>query len=471
MDRVKESLLISKEVHTIYEDILNSYVADFYVENHWNKLSNSWKIFFESANLSDIGFMLDFHNDLNTVFPLSLMCLRKLIIQHSISRDQKQLSQSMTLPEPFMKFFWKSIKEKKRHELALMSAKSYETALKSGCKYIVDIGSGVGHFSRMLAYGYGFTVCTFEANPDLVKQAYILDSQFEKILDIKKIPHKCKTSTVHINKRIENDLTSQEFVALVKEAFKLETDNFQFGIVGLHPCGNLGPTLLRLYSESKNANFINIASCCYMKLGLSTDFVGFPLSQFCINNNFNLSYLSCEIACHSIENYSNKLKLGLYNNLKVHAFRAALEQILEQIDPSLRHKQLCGVKYEDNLSVEEYCTKALRRLDLNIPESVFVKFDKIIDKTWKHVVCFYSVRLLLAPLVETIILYDRMLFVRENTGCCLIEPVFDCAISPRNHVLTAYKLFETYSLFYFIEIDYTVIILQIYKMLNLLEVI
>lgn len=53
---------------------------------------------------------------------------------------------------------------------------------------------------------------------------------------------------------------------IVKSAFGVETKDFQFGIVGLHPCGDLGPTLIRLYNNLPNIKFINVAGCCYMKL-------------------------------------------------------------------------------------------------------------------------------------------------------------------------------------------------------------
>lgn len=46
----------------------------------------------------------------------------------------------------------------------------------------------------------------------------------------------------------------------------MDHDDFKFGIAGLHPCGDLGATLLKLYNECSKAQFINIVGCCYMKL-------------------------------------------------------------------------------------------------------------------------------------------------------------------------------------------------------------
>lgn len=52
----------------------------------------------------------------------------------------------------------------------------------------------------------------------------------------------------------------------VKIAFKLTNDNFKLGVVGLHPCGDLASILLRFFKWNSNVQFINVASCCYMKL-------------------------------------------------------------------------------------------------------------------------------------------------------------------------------------------------------------
>ena len=43
---------------------------------------------------------------------------------------------------------------------------------------------------------------------------------------------------------------------------------------------------------------------------------------------------------------------------------------------------------------------------------------------WKRVVIFYTLRLLLAPLVETILLLDRLLFLKElgKNGLHLVLP-------------------------------------------------
>lgn len=39
-----------------------------------------------------------------------------------------------------------------------------------------------------------------------------------------------------------------------------------FALVGLHSCGDLVPTMLRVFAERKECKAVHAVSCCYMKL-------------------------------------------------------------------------------------------------------------------------------------------------------------------------------------------------------------
>ncbi|XP_040394946.1 protein RRNAD1 [Cygnus olor] len=54
-----------------------------------------------------------------------------------------------------------------------------------------------------------------------------------------------------------------------------------------------------------------------------------------------------------------------------------------------------------------------------------------------EVLAFLSLALLLAPLVESLILLDRLLYLREQGFQCALVPLFDPRFSPRNLVLVA----------------------------------
>nr|CAD7463283.1 unnamed protein product [Timema tahoe] len=61
-----------------------------------------------------------------------------------------------------------------------------------------------------------------------------------------------------------------------------------------------------------------------------------------------------------------------------------------------------------------YCERAVERLGLKLTEDDLTAEDAERNLSqWKQVVTFYSLRLILAPLVETVLLLDRLLFLRE----------------------------------------------------------
>lgn len=86
-----------------------------------------------------------------------------------------------------------------------------------------------------------------------------------------------------------------------------------YGLIGLHPCGNLGPLLLNHFVNCEAVKFICVVGCCYMKL----ESRGYPMSEYVKTLDCRLSYVSREIACHAIECYVDRLRKGQFEDLKV----------------------------------------------------------------------------------------------------------------------------------------------------------
>lgn len=116
--------------------------------------------------------------------PLSLTCLRLLLkhlcLPRNCPRKESDNNSTFYADKRLMNLFWKNVKMKKRHEIMEMAKLCHNTAEKSKCFYIVDVGSGLGHLSRILAYGYKFNVLSIEANENLSLQAKTLDFNFKK---------------------------------------------------------------------------------------------------------------------------------------------------------------------------------------------------------------------------------------------------------------------------------------------------
>lgn len=240
-----------------------------------------------------------------------------------------------------------------------------------------------------------------------------------------------------------------------------------FVLTGLHACGDLSSTLLRHFANSPRVQLITSVACCYMKIStqenpnppgvfqppFSSDITvadscseyGYPMSDWVRGlSGHQLSYKAREGACHAVEDYLQRLReeSGL---LRTHCYRAILESIIRAENPDMRRPGVQTVKKAHTLSFSEYARLALPRVGLPAD----LPYDPVgVDTMLAHqgkVVVYFSLVLLLAPVVETLVLLDRMIFLQERGFQSELIPLFDAALSPRNLVLVAVKPKEAQS--------------------------
>ncbi|XP_052750162.1 methyltransferase-like protein 25B isoform X2 [Galleria mellonella] len=416
-------------------------IADFFVDNHWEKLPASWQVTFQNIDPQVLGdIILGKHS--NYILPLSFLALIKTVQTYSLPRQSINKFESIKKPEnlydscsghPRLKnLYLKHVKLKKRHEVSLMAEIVHQATLQTKCNAVVDFGSGLGHLVRLLAYKYDLYAAGIECQSQLTQDARKHDLQLE--YTAKK--YLSAESGLKLRRPIHFDMTLNNINQL--DNLELPDTIKDYGLIGLHPCGDLGPLLLKHFVNSSRVKFICVVGCCYMKLTCDCIDRGYPMSRYLTGLDSGLSYASREIACHAIEVYCDRLRKGNYEDLKIHAYRAALERILVEHDPKLRHAPVRSIKHFNTMTFQRYCTLAVEKLEIPLPVCADTWSRGEADlQHWRRVVTVYTLRLLLAPLVETVILLDRVLFVIENGLTCNIYPVFDPKISPRNHIIVA----------------------------------
>jgi len=463
-----------------YKWLIDIYVLDFFVDNHWSILSDNWKDLIDVLTPEHLAFLIDLENDaksvtLTTVWPLELLALKASIKTYSLKRkpwSRERLVSALSIkeqesaeewPGEFKKLqqvFRKHIKPKKKHEIirmadvaSMLASKANSKAkanveaefkAKEESKNIVDIGGGLGHLSRLLSFGHDFDVTCMEAegqfgktavtfDEDLIKAAIWANSKAKANVEASaEFEEKAKDwKPKHVTLNVDPELRSEIFDDKVGQINKL-------GLVGLHTCGDLGPTIVRLFAESSKVTSLQSVGCCYMHIKKS-----FPLSQYLKNtlNPTTFNYTNFELACHAIETYKDRLKNPLdLEQLKVHCRRALMESILMNKSDKLKHKALKPVKRHQELSFAEYALKATE----NLPKEFQVTNEEV-DKwspkenQWFRVVAMYTLRLLFAPLLETVLLLDRCEYLFEMGQDCTLAPIFDPRLSPRNFVILSYK--------------------------------
>ncbi|XP_040151852.1 protein RRNAD1 isoform X1 [Anopheles arabiensis] len=456
---LQQKILESRTIVDLYRPIIDAYIVDFFHLNHWNSLPPSWIRCFSTIPIEHLPALLSFENrnTETTVWPLTVLTLRSLFRRLVHTRSEPKTTEKHPTDPNCVYYkqsslFHKSVKLKKRHEIEQFAT---NCSRENNCRTLVDIGSGQGNLARTLAYGFGFRVCCLEQNESFVQAARQKDAELWRRL-VKLEPKLQNTTTatphpVHLHEKVNLDhIDPNAFEQLLRDALNIEkgqhSDALQFGLIGLHPCGDLAPSLLRLFLACHECRFIKLVCCCYMKLSCESSIsngepkeYGFPLSDFCRRTNLTLSYEAREMACHAIEQYRERLS-GDYHELKIHAYRAAIESIIVRLRPDLKHAGLKGGIRATEVSFAEYCQRAVDGLGVTVPESdVHSAATQSRLSRWEEVVKFYTIRLMFAPLIETIVLYDRWLFLLEQGTNARIDVLFDPYLSPRNHVITAYK--------------------------------
>ncbi|XP_075976803.1 methyltransferase-like protein 25B [Anticarsia gemmatalis] len=439
-ENVKSLIEMSLKVIRMYDWLLDLYVLDFFVDDHWEKLPKTWRDSFRDMDPQHLGEILS-NKPPKQLLPLSFLALIKSVDALSIPRqntykpahkiDLKNLDNCKNHPR-LKNLFLKHVKLKKRHEISMMADVVVDTAMQTGCNAVIDFGSGLGHLVRVLAYRDDLYAAGIECQRQLTEEARKLDLELE--YTAKK--HISPEAASKLHRPLHFNITLSCYSQLVK--LPLPETMMNYGLIGLHPCGDLGPLLLKHFVESEHVKFICVVGCCYMKLSCEGKQQGYPMSDYVNRLDSKLSFPSREIACHAIEVYCERLMKGNYKDLKIHAYRAALERILVEHDPKLRHAPVRSIKHSDSMTFENYCSLALERIKLPLPTSPSVWSRGYHDlQQWRRVVVVYTLRLALAPLVETVVLLDRMLYVMEKGMSCEIRPVFDPKLSPRNHIIIA----------------------------------
>ncbi|XP_067664405.1 methyltransferase-like protein 25B [Haliotis asinina] len=264
----------------------------------------------------------------------------------------------------------------------------------------------------------------------------------------KDITNKSNMSEYEIHNRDSNQ--KYQIAMVTDKSEEVEAEDL-FVLDGLHACGDLTPTLIRMFINCDAAMGLASVGCCYMKLsvdvtggspgGVAKQEIGYPMSQFVAGlPDSGLTYSSRELACHFADCYIQRLKDNPAH-LKIHSYRAALQHVIRSVRPDFQNGLIkLTVKRATDLSFENYAKTALEKLGFtsDIPPEVLSVAESYLP-LWKNVVVFYTLRLCLAPVVETLLLLDRMLYLLEQGVPSVLVPIFDPKLSPRNYVLLALK--------------------------------
>ncbi|XP_050344288.1 probable methyltransferase-like protein 25 isoform X2 [Nymphalis io] len=358
-------------------------------------------------------------------------------------------------PEVRIKQFMTS---KKSYEVQTMSHLVASLFNASGSTHCVEAGGGRGHLPVALSLAYHLPSLTVDCDERTISNAEnrvkIIQKQWHAIA--KKIRDGSEESiSESINSNLHRFASTfitkdTDLAAIVREKFPEHSSyDIKLLLTGLHTCGNLGPSSLRILSSRSHVSAALTVPCCYHLLLERTDHHlldvfqrdhghvatghGFPMAEHL--RGYNLGRNARMLAAQSIDRVVHYRQLPDKSLL----YRAMLQVIIRTHLPDLplsegKLKGL-GPKCKD---FKEYFKTAdgLLKLGLydTLPDTYLSDLVENMHCQWKKIVLFYLVRLCLAQVIESVILLDRLLYLYENGfEKVYLVKLFDPVLSPRCH--------------------------------------
>lgn len=249
-----------------------------------------------------------------------------------------------------------------------------------------------------------------------------------------------------------------DFVQLFLQHF---SDNRPSGfcLSGLHTCGDLAASCLKIFVENSKVLCVCNVGCCYHLLSeefIADDFFvdrrqpvteddtdgvgfGFPMSSYLQKQEFQLGRNARMLAAQSLDRTVSARELPARSLF----YRALLEVLLTRADSSLKNCVQVG-RIKKCGTFTEYVRKCSNRRNLTVDGVEDEAFLEQLMESYRHedrlLGLFYLIRMTYAPVLETLILLDRALYLKEqNVDCVFMVKLFDAVVSPRCYGLVALK--------------------------------
>ncbi|KAH8297246.1 hypothetical protein KR044_008567 [Drosophila immigrans] len=339
---------------------------------------------------------------------------------------------------------------------------------------IVDAGDGKGYLSSRLALQYGHRVLGVDSNTTNTENALTRNRKLQRAwnglterAELQSqgiIPPRRGKKAVHrdacaISHPLDNYKTTARFITtdinlddLVAEHFGRHSN--RVCLTGLHTCGNLATTCLQVFHAQDTCRILCNVGCCYhllrecyshqeffgnkVLMDQQTEY-GFPLSRHLQQQKLCLGRNARMLAAQSIERTLAAKELP---NITLH-YRALLELLVCRHAPHLKNELQVGkVRKFDSFS--EYIQKCAKKLNAPwlaaVEETELQTLLKAHEQDRQYLELFYLIRMSFAPVLEAVILLDRLLYLKElgYKHSYLID-LFDAVISPRHYAIVAIK--------------------------------
>ena len=241
-------------------------------------------------------------------------------------------------------------------------------------------------------------------------------------------------------------------------------------LAGLHACGMLSVTMFKLWMKSPQIHSVVSVGCCYYKMTQSPDESSespgsgelctgpFPLSHAVQQLHFNIGKGGLKLACEGIVTWMSKSRSEFDYMVKHTFYRCVAQDALHRLFPEDYSKLYIkgGISRGYCDSLMSYVRRAISRLRHRDDDNAEAKrsfrcisddelratFGALDPQSEQKLVCFLLLRALIAQVLESYIVIDRYLYIREQaqpSDQIQVRPIFAESVSPRNLCIIATK--------------------------------
>nr|XP_020768977.1 methyltransferase-like protein 25 isoform X1 [Odocoileus virginianus texanus]XP_020768978.1 methyltransferase-like protein 25 isoform X1 [Odocoileus virginianus texanus] len=220
-------------------------------------------------------------------------------------------------------------------------------------------------------------------------------------------------------------------------------------MVGLHTCGDLAPNTLRIFTSKSEVKGVCSVGCCYHLLSeefenphkeYTQERRGFPMCHYlkeerwCCGRNARMS------ACLALE----RVTVGQGLPTESLFYRAILQDIIKECYGITKCDRHVGKIYSKSSSFPDYVRKSLKKLGLDeskLPEKIIMDYYEKYKPRMNELEAFNMLKVVLAPCIETLILLDRLCYLKEQDHIVwsALVRLFDPVKSPRCYAIIALK--------------------------------
>ncbi|KAI9230855.1 MAG: methyltransferase domain-containing protein, partial [Piptocephalis tieghemiana] len=338
-----------------------------------------------------------------------------------------------------------------------LSSLIHQVARETRVRLVLDLGSGQGYLGRTLAFQKGLRVCAIDASSIQTSGALHLTQRAGKGRD---------EGTRGRLQHLTHTLGGGRIMEIPDQGKGEEATRWM--VCGLHGCGDLTSHTLRLFAHGDASALVSVG-CCYNLLTTSNPEAtargpggpdaprpphpGFPMSRLVGEGKeaLTLPTAAFQLACQTPGRWRVQREETI-RGFTHHYYRSLLHLLMlqEGLIPSGSKESAPRVGRLRPRAFRDfgtYVSMAMTKMGME-EKGREMGESKALDllahgekQGWaKHIAALWSLRALLAPCIESLIVLDRWFFLKEQgVSRAWILSGWEEEVSPRNLILIAQR--------------------------------